>query len=122
MADISPYLDAGAVGIQVKNITGNSSDGWKAGGYSAWVSSITGQVPRVTVTGDKTASLSLTQAQAKLMRNWLDEQVKKGLMKKEKPSLELGFGTVAGPWAMRYVVPAAIIFFALGYLTRHFVK
>lgn len=122
MADISPYLDAGAVGIQVKNITGKSQDGWKAGGYSAWVSSVTGKVPQVIQTADRQARLALTQTQVKQMQIWLDNQVKKGFTKKEPPSIDLGFGRVAGPWATRYAVPAAIIFFALGYITRHFVK
>jgi hypothetical protein len=125
MADVIDYLSSLAVGTSVTNLTGVPADGITAGGYSAFVQSVTGKPPAIVQLRDKAglpvkrAKLVLTKEQAVLMQKWLDKQTGIALSKpKVPPTLEIDLGPVMVPWALKYAVPMIVLFTVAGWVAR----
>jgi len=116
---VQSLISTGTVASEVYAITDNPSDAGLAGGYSAWVESITGNPPSVKRLEGNRAQVNLSPMQVKQMQGWLDSQVSSILTPaKEKPSLDINFGPVVKPWSIKYGAPALVIVFILGWLTR----
>lgn len=119
---VSMTTSAAAVGASVISLTGSTSDGATAAGYSAFVYSITGAVPTVyrdPATGK--VHLILTGEQIVTMQKWTNNQI----FMKRQPSqskLDIGASTVFGPLALKYLAIIGLGFFTVGYLTRGIVK
>jgi len=107
------------VGAQVLRITGQTRDAAAAAGYAAWVESITGTYPLVREHEGR-AVVILSDEQAALMRAWLDRQLLSTVLpgRKTEKSLDIQFGPVAGPVALKYLVLVGAAFFAFGFLSR----
>lgn len=123
MSDLSQFLQPLAVGSRVQNITGDLSSAAAAGGYSAWVQSVTGQTPAVQDIGDGRASIVLTQQQNIAMQKWLDKQVGSIFQPPaQKPVVEYNIGAYMTPWAMKYLIPAGIGLFTLGWIAAYYLQ
>lgn len=116
MANIDSYLSAFAVGSNVAGITGNAGDGFKAGGYSAFIESITGAPAMVENLEGGRVKLYLNDNQIIAMQKWLDNQVGSALQKKEPGRVQYDLGAVLKPWAFKYTIPAGISLFLAGWL------
>lgn len=116
-------VGGGTVAAQVGAITGNAADAAAAAGYGAWVESITGSYPKVLKQQGQ-AVVVLTDAQAAQMRQWLDRQLVSTVLPgpREPKSLNIQFGPVAGPIAMKYLVIVGAAFFLLGFAGRGWLR
>jgi hypothetical protein len=114
------YLDSAAIAARVISITRNPGDGLSAGGYGAWVESITGVPPQIIDNKDGTVKIVLSQSQVLSMRKWLDSQVQSAVaLKTGAPSrVQIELGPVLTPWAMQYAIPFMIGTFTLGWLAH----
>ena len=83
MADVTPYLRSVAVGTKVASRTGNAGDGFKAGGYAAFVDSVTGSSPQVVDRPDGGIALVQTEGQNKLLGNWAENQLLDSFLKRK---------------------------------------
>ena len=116
---VKNIIDTGGFSSKIYNITGKPADAGLGAGYGAWVESVTGSLPSVKKLGDKQAQINLSPTQVKQMQGWLDTQVSSALTPgKPKPSLQINFGPVVKPWAIKYGAPALVGVFVLGWLTR----
>jgi hypothetical protein len=116
---MTDYLPAIAIGTQVSSMTNIPADGVTAGGYSAFVLSLTGAPPSVQQLPNGRARLLLSPAQATLMGKWLDKQV--GIASKiltTPASLDIDMSPVIIPFVMKYAIPAAVIFLTLGWIAH----
>lgn len=119
MANIDPYLRAVSIGWKVREITGERSAAFKAGGAAAWIESITGSPPLMEELPDGRVKLYLTVEQRDSMSDWLDLQVKKSFTRgKAQPNVEVELGPVFIPWALKFAIPAFAGAFIAGYLTH----
>jgi hypothetical protein len=114
------YLDSAAIAGRVISITGKPGDGLSAGGYAAWIESITGSPPQVIDNRNGTVKIVLSQSQILSMRQWLDSQVKSAVSLKTgpAPSVQVELGPVLTPWAFQYAMPLMIGTFTLGWLAH----
>ena len=117
MADIADYIQALSIGTDASGITGKPADGFVAGGFAAFVQAITGKPPAIQQLPDRKARVVLSQEQVVIMRKWLDSQFW-SVMKKSDSSLTLGMGPVIVPWALKYLIPAALLFVVAGWLSH----
>lgn len=122
MANIDSYLSAFAVGSNVAGITGKAADGFKAGGYSAFIESITGSPAQVEQLESNRVKLYLNENQIFEMQKWLDNQVGSALQKKEPGSVQYELGPVLKPWAFKYTVPAGAALFLAGWLVHWYLS
>jgi len=106
------------IGNEARRITGDTSAGFKAGGISAWVESITGQPPKIVQIGSGRVELRLTKSQESKMKTWLDSLVFSPPGPPPKVSIDLNGAII--PWALRYAIPTAAGFFFLGYMAHWF--
>lgn len=119
MPDISLYLDAAVVGSSVTKVTGVTLDGVVAGGYAAWINSITGENPRIIPLEGNRVRLVLTDTAAVKMQRWLDSQLRSALTAKDKkPNVEYDLGPVIGPYLFKFAVPVAVAFFLMGWVSH----
>ena len=120
MPDITDYVSSVSLGTQVSNITGASMDGFLAGGFAAFVQAITGSVPQVVKSDTNKASVILTSDQAAIVQSWLDDQLLGFIRAPAKPSnLNIELGPVIMPWALKYLIPAALLLVLAGWLGHH---
>lgn len=121
LPDLSPYIKSAAIASSVADITGNTTAGLQAAGYSAWVNSVTGNTPVIERLPDERARLVLREPQVMQMQAWLDSQVGSIFKPRDKaPKVEYEFGPVIKPWALKYVGPAALGLFLAGWVSRHY--
>lgn len=93
----------------------------KAKAFSIMVKNMIGEEPSVSY--DNTTGIvrvNFTEEQQRKMIAWLDSQVFKSFEPDSDAQLQIGFGQVLFPWAMRYVIPTAAIVFFAGYFTQGF--
>lgn len=116
MADISPYLRSAAVGTEVGRLTNSARDGILAGGYAAFVDSITGEPPQVIQRPDGSGvNLVQTEAQNRSLGNWAEIQVLDSLFNR-KPAGKVSYaiGPAFTPVAIKYAIPVTAVIFAAG--------
>lgn len=123
MADIVDYLPAITIGTQVSGITGKGSDGLTAGGYAAFITSITGRQPYVETLPNNRARMVLDKDQAVKFQQFLDKQLGLGmLLLQKKQSLDIDVRPVVIPWALKYLVPATLLIFASGWIAHWYMS
>jgi len=123
MSDISQFLNAAAVGAQVRAITGNNSSAAAAAGYAAWIAACTGSTPAVTSLDGSRAGMQLSASQVALMQQWLDKQLTSAVTPMDrKPDVEYNMGTFLTPWSMKYVIPGAVLVFVLGWVASYYIR
>ena len=90
----------------------------KAKAFSLWVKNVIGEEPLLYIYDDF-IEVKFTEEQQQKMIAWLDTQVG-GMFQKEKApaTLKINFNDVLIPWSTRYMLPAMIGVFALGYISR----
>jgi hypothetical protein len=117
MADITPYLRSAAVGTKVASRTGSAADGFKAGGYAAFVDSVTGSAPSVVDRPDGGVSIVQTPTQNKILGNWAENQLLDSFFKR-KPAgkVSYGIGPAFTPVAVKYAIPVTAVIFAAGFI------
>jgi len=115
-------IDTMKVSGQVYNITNNKNDAAVAAGYSAWIKSITGSDVTVSQKDSNRAALLLTEPQVKQMQQWTEDNISTILKPgKVPPTLEIDLGPVFKPVAIKYLLPALIGVFALGFISHYFI-
>lgn len=116
-------LSGGALGARVYQITGKGSDAAAAGGYAAWVQSVTGEAPIVQEQQGRAVVL-LTDAQASVMRVWLNRQVMSGVLpgQRKDATLDIAFGPVIAPLALQYVAGVAVAAFLAGFFASRLLR
>ena len=119
MADITNYLEALSMGSNATTITGKSADGFVTGGFAAFIQAITGTMPVLVTLPDKKAKVVLSGEQVLKMRKWLDSQMWAAIKKPEQ-SLTLEMNPVIVPWALKYIVPAALLCVVVGWLGHYY--
>ena len=121
MTDYIDYIPAISLGTQVADMTGKGADGFTAGGYASFVQAVTGSMPSVVPMPGNRAKIVLSKIQAVRMQQWLDRQLGMALAKpKVPPSLEIDMGPALVPWALKYAVPAAMLFIVIGWVAHHY--
>lgn len=116
---ITEYIGSTLIGGRVAGITGRPSDGVIAGGYSAWIDSITGSEPKIQQLPGGKVKLLLTDRQILQMRKWFDKQLWSSFKPKEKqPSLQIEFNPVFVPWALKYGIPLIVSAYILGWVSK----
>jgi hypothetical protein len=117
MAELLDYIPSIAVGTTVSRITGKNEDGFTAGGFAAFMLAISGENPSVLQLPNKRAQLVLTKNQSLKLQEWLDRQMRLAVSKpKTPPSLDMVLAPALVPWALKYVIPTALLFVILGWL------
>jgi len=102
-----------AMGVSVSTHTGKLADGGTAAGYALWVQSIANTLPSLQKLPDNRAKIYLSEEQKKLMRSWVQTQIKKSLTDKTPPSLETDIGSViSGAGSSWGIIGAALLFVA----------
>lgn len=123
MAVLDSVLDATKTGVRASAITGKAIDAASAAGYGAWVNSVTGEYPTVVKIADGQAKVVHTPQQVRAMQKWIDAQVFKAIQPgREKPSLQIEFGPIINPVALKYGLTFAAIAFLSGWFARGFIK
>lgn len=120
--DLTSLLSSGTVAANVQLWTLDAQASLQAGAYSAWVESITGSPVDVQRIGTESrAQIVLSDDQVLKMRQWLSGQVG-GLVSADQsvPTVELGIGKWAGPWALQYAGPMIIGAVVLGWMANYF--
>lgn len=117
MADLTQYVAPAVVGTEVYGITRNSQDALRAGGYAAWVQSVTGTVPEVVEQGN-VARLVMSEAQISSMQDWLD----KVTTPNPDARVQYEIGPVLKPWVMKKATGPAIGVFIGGALAGFLLK
>jgi len=107
------------MGSNATTITGKSADGFVAGGFAAFIQAITGRMPTLVPLPNKKAKVILSGEQVLKMRKWLDSQMWAAIKAPEQ-SLVLEMNPVIVPWALKYIVPAALLFVVLGWVGHHY--
>lgn len=119
MPNLDSFITAAALASNVQKITDSLPDAAIAGGFGAWISSLTGSSPYVVGIGDNRAKVYLSEEQITIVRKWLDEQVGKSLVKpQEPPKVVYELGPVLAPWALKYALPAGIMIFVAGIIAH----
>ena len=122
MSALTDYLPALGVGTQVSTLTGNTMDGFTAGGFAAFVQAITGSAPTVQQLDGKRARVLMTAAQSTALKQWLDNKIVSAVKKPATPpSLELELGPVLVPLFLKYMIPTALIFIIIGWFGHYLV-
>jgi len=119
MADITDYLEALTMGSNATTITGKPADGFVAGGFAAFVQALTGKLPTLVTLPNKKAKIILDEKQTVIMRKWLDTQMWTAIKRPEQ-SLTLEMNPVVVPWALKYIVPAALLCVVAGWLGHYY--
>ena len=122
MPDLTDYLVPLETGSRVADLTGKTSDGLTAGGYSAFVNSITGEPPAVVQMPNRRASLVLTNRQKIVMQKWLDTQLSSAFAKPKDQTLDIELNPVLVPWALKYVIPTALLFVVIGWVAHWYLS
>lgn len=117
MPDLRDYLEVVGMAGAVSQHTGNHTHGAKAGGYAAWVESVTGELPRMVKLPNNRVQLILSETQVSRMQDFLDNQVSGMLSRKEPPVVDYGIGPAIKPWALKHAIPAGVIILLAGYIT-----
>jgi len=117
MADINNYIEALALGTNATSYTRKPTDGFIAGGFAAFIQALTGSMPTLVRLPNNKAKIVLTEKQILVMRKWFDTQLWSAIKKPpEEQSLTLEMNPVIVPWALKYVIPAALLFVVLGWV------
>lgn len=120
---ISNILGSGTILAQVQLITGDANAATSAAGYAAFVQAITGVAPSIEDMGNKKAKMVLTPTQKNAMMAWLDSQVKGVVsLPSAPPAIDLAIGDYLTPWMLKYMGPALIGAFVLGWLAKWMIK
>jgi len=114
---VDVFADSATVAAQSYDITGNKLDLARAGGYAAFVKSVTGKPPYIRNVGGRVV-LYLDAGQAKVLEEWI-VSLSKG--KGAPPSVTLDIGPALKPAIMRMAIPYIIGVFLLGY-GAHYVQ
>jgi len=123
MAELLDFLPSIGIGTQVSGITGKADDGFTAGGFSAFVMSVTGKNPTLVRLQNNRAQLVLDEKQAVLLRKWLDRSLGLALAKpKTPPTLDIQMNPVLVPWILKYAVPAALLLFVAGWIGHYYLS
>jgi hypothetical protein len=123
MADITAYLESAAVGTQVAKRTNDTGAGVVAGGYAAFINSITGDVPQVIDRSDGGIALVQTAAQNQMISNWAETQMLDSIFKRKpagKVSYEIGPAFL--PVAVKYAIPVTAAIFVAGLLVGRMLR
>jgi hypothetical protein len=119
MPDLATYIPALSIGSKVNDITGKAEDGLTAGGFAAFILSITGTAPQIVVLPDRRARLVLSSAQAVKLQSWMDKQLSDAVKLPSKPAtLELALAPAIIPWALKYAIPATALVFLIGWISH----
>lgn len=125
MSTLDKLLDTGTLAASVYAINGNSEDAAAAAGYGAWVASVTGTYPSVIKGEVGQAKVLLTKGQIVAMQQWLDRQIIEGVLpatRDKKSTLDIQFGPVITPLAIKYVMFIAAAGFVLGWFGHKIVR
>lgn len=117
------YIEAGTVGTQVAKQTGDAGAGVVAGGYAAWINSLTGSVPQVVNRPDGGVTIMQTQQQNKMISNWAETQLLDSLFKR-KPAGKVTYaiGPAFTPVAVKYAIPVTAVLFTAGFLVGRMIR
>ena len=124
MADISPYIRSAAFGTDVASKTGNAGEGVIAGGYAAFIDSITGSSPQIVSRKDGTGyDVLQTEAQNRMIANWVETQMLDSIFKR-KPAGKVSYviGPAFTPVAVKYAIPVTAVIFAAGLLVGRMLR
>lgn len=123
MANIMPYIEAGSVGTTVAKQTGDAGAGVVAGGYAAWINSLTGDVPKVVNKGDNRVALVQTPEQNRLIGAWAETQILDSVFSR-KPAGKVSYeiGPAFTPVAVKYAIPVAATLFVAGLLVGRMMR
>ncbi len=118
MANLSPYIRSAAIGTEVAKITGDTGSGVLAGGYAAFVDSITGAPPKIVERPDG-SGVDLVQSdnQNRMLGNWAEVQVLDSIFNR-KPAGKVSYaiGPAFIPVAVKYAIPVTAVLFTAGFL------
>ncbi len=92
----------------------------KAEGIAAGIKAMIGTKPEIRAVGDQYLEIVFTEEQRAKMINYLDQRVG-GLFDKTPqaaPAIQIQWGDVLIPWSIKYLAPAFIGIFALGFLSN----
>lgn len=91
----------------------------KAEAFRIWVKSIIGEKPQLNVYEDY-VEVDFTDEQRNKMITYLDKQVARTYRPSDEPppDLQIRFGKVLVPWSIKYMAPAMLGIFALGYIAN----
>lgn len=124
MANLAAYIEAGAVGTEVARITNDAGAGVVAGGYAAWINSLTGSVPRVITRPDGSGvNIVQTEAQNRMIGNWAETQLLDGIFKR-KPAGKVSYeiGPALTPVAVKYAIPVTAAIFVAGLMVGRMLR
>jgi len=123
MADFIAYIEAGSVGTKVAKQTGDPGAGVVAGGYAAFVNSITGDVPQVVNRPGGAVALVQTKQQNQMLGNWAETQMLDSIFNR-KPAGKVSYeiGPAFTPVAVKYAVPVTAAIFVAGLLVGRMLR
>jgi hypothetical protein len=122
MAEVYDYIPSIAIGTEVGVITGKSAESFTAGGWSAFLLAITGENPTlIRIPGTNRVQLVLSKNQIVKVQKWMDEQLRLSLTKpRVPPALDIALGPAIIPWALKYMIPAAVVFILAGWFAHSY--
>jgi hypothetical protein len=121
MAELLDYVPSITLGTGVAKITGKSQDGFTAGGFAAFMLSISGENPTVVRLPNNRAQLVLSKKQIAALQKFLDREIGLAVAKpKEPPTLDISLGPALVPWALKYAVPAAVLLIIAGWVGHYY--
>lgn len=124
MANLTPYIRSAAIGTEVARITGDTGDGILAGGYAAFVDSITGEPPQVVTRPDGSGvDLMQNKNQNRMLGNWAEIQMLDSIFKR-KPAGKVSYaiGPAFTPVAVKYAIPVTAVIFAAGLIVGRMIR
>jgi hypothetical protein len=92
----------------------------KAEGIAAGINAMIGSKPEIRAIGDQYLEIVFTDAQRAAMVQYLDNRVGRlfDTTPQAAPTIQIAWGDVLIPWSVRYLAPAFIGVFALGFLSN----
>jgi len=92
----------------------------KAEGIAAGINAMIGSKPEIRAVGNQYLEIVFSDAQRADMINYLDQRVG-GIFDKtpqDAPAIQLQWGDILIPWSVKYLAPAFIGLFALGFISN----
>lgn len=121
--NVLDFIGSASIGTQAYDITKSTTDSFTAGGFAAFVQSVTGEIPFIYDLGNKKARIVLSKNQVVKMQKYLDTQLGKALnFKMPASNLDIALNPVVIPWALKYIIPASLLLILTGWVAHWYMS
>jgi hypothetical protein len=92
----------------------------KAKALAEGIKAMIGSAPTIEYVGDQYIEIVFTEAQRQQLIAYLDQRVGRAFSAEPQaaPTIQIAWGDVLIPWSIKYLAPAMVALFGLGFMTN----